>query len=361
MSIAVFPPVGASSSPRDWFDPEPGIAYLDAATYGLPPRPTIEAAERALRRWQSGAADWVEEWDRVGEDARVLFARLVGAAAEEIALIPTASVGVGLVAASLPEGCEVLVPEEEFTSVVLPMLAAEQGRGVRVRQVPFDELPDSIGPGAYLVAFSLVRAQSGEVAPLAAIVAAARRHGARVLVDATHAIPFVPVADHLGDIDYVVCHGYKHLLCPRGVGFLIVRRDRQGDLVPYLANWRAATPLYGRSYGGPLTLPATAARFDVSLAWHAWAAAIPSLDLLLRWQAEGQFHRVVAQAGGLADALGVPATGSSLVTVPVADAEATAGRLAAAGVRCAARGGNVRLSPHVWTTDDDIARAAAAL
>lgn len=361
MSTAVSPPAGASSSPRDWFDPEPGVAYLDAATYGLPPRPTVEAAERTLRRWQSGAADWVEEWDRVGENARALFARLIGTATDEIALVPTASVGVGVIAASLPEGCEILVPEEEFTSVVLPMLAAERGRGVRVRQVPFAALADAIGPDTHLVAFSLVRAQSGAVAPLADIVAAAKRHGARVLVDATHAVPFVPVADQRGGIDYLVCHGYKHLLCPRGAGFLFVRRDRQDDLVPYLANWRAATPLYARSYGGPLTLPATAARFDVSLAWHAWAAAVPSLELLLRWQAEGELARVVAQAGGLAEALGVPATGSSLVSIPVADAEATAARLAAAGVRGAARGGNVRLSPHVWTTDDDIARAAAAI
>lgn len=361
MSTAVSPSAAVSSSPRDWFDPEPGIVYLDAATYGLPPRPTVEAAERALRRWQSGAADWVEEWDRIGEDARELFARLIGAATGEVALIPTASVGVGLVAASLPEGAGVLVPEEEFTSVVLPLLAAEQGRGARVRQVPFAALAESIGPDTHLVAFSLVRAQSGDVAPLAEIVAAAARHGTRVLVDATHATPFVPVADQLGGIDYLVCHGYKHLLCPRGVGFLVVRQDRQRDLVPYLANWRAAVPLYERSYGGPLTLPETAARFDVSLAWHAWAAAIPSLELLLRWQAEGEFDRVVAQASRLAAALGVPATGSSITTVPVADAEATAARLAAAGVRCAARGGRVRLSPHVWTTDDDIARAAAVL
>lgn len=361
MSIAVSPPSSVSSSPRDWFDPEPDVAYLDAATYGLPPRPTVEAAERALRRWQSGAADWVEEWDRVGEDARGAFARLIGATTAEIALTPTASVGVGLVAASLPEGSEVLVPNEEFTSVVLPMLAAEHGRGVRVRQVPFAALADEIGPDTHLVAFSLVRAQSGEVAPLAGIIAAAARHGARVLVDATHAIPFVPVVEHLGGIDYLVCHGYKHLLCPRGVGFLFVRRNRQNDLVPYFANWRAAVPLYERSYGGPLSLPDTAARFDVSLAWHAWAAAVPSLELLLEWQAAGELARVVAQAGRLADALGVPATGSSLVTLPVADAEATAARLAAAGIRCAARGGNVRLSPHVWTTDDDTARAAAAL
>jgi selenocysteine lyase/cysteine desulfurase len=348
-------------APRAWFDPEPGIAYLDAATYGLPPRPTVEAAERAIRRWQTGAADWVAEWDLVAERSRALFAELIGAAADEIALVPTASVGIGTVAASLPAGAEVVVPADEFASVVLPLLAAERGRGARVREVPVTELAGAIRPETQLVAVSLVRAQSGEVAPLAEIAAAAAEHGARVLVDATQAIPFVPVADHLQGIDYLVCHGYKHLLCPRGVGFLRVRRDRWDDLVPYLANWRSAAPPLGRALGGPLALADSAARFDVSLAWHAWAAAAPSLELLLRWRDEGELARVVAQAARLATALGQRPTGSSIASVPVPDAEAAAASLAAAGIRCAARGGRVRLSPHVWTTDEEIARPVAAV
>ena len=32
---------------RALFRPEPGTAYLDAATYGLPPRPTVAAMARS--------------------------------------------------------------------------------------------------------------------------------------------------------------------------------------------------------------------------------------------------------------------------------------------------------------------------
>ncbi|MER3437709.1 MAG: aminotransferase, partial [Chloroflexota bacterium] len=211
---------------RGLFAPAPGLVYLDAATYGLPPRPAVEALERALHRWQSGEANWIEEWDREGEACRALFARLIGAQPENIALIPTVSVGAGMVAASVPPGSQILVPQDEFKSVVLPMLAAGQARGARVHEMPFATLAEAIAPGTHLVAFSLTRAQSGETAPLGDICAAAREHGAQVLVDATHAIPFVPVAEHLDDIDYLVCHGYKHLLCPRGVAFLYVHPRR---------------------------------------------------------------------------------------------------------------------------------------
>ena len=122
---------------RDLFDPAPGLVYLDAATYGLPPRPSVEALTRALHRWQSGEAEWVEEWDRKGEACRAHFAALIGGDIADIALVPTASAGVGLIAASLPEGIELVVPDDEFTSVLLPLLVAEKARGIRPRRVAF--------------------------------------------------------------------------------------------------------------------------------------------------------------------------------------------------------------------------------
>jgi len=56
---------------RALFSPTPGVAYLDSATYGLPPEPTTRAMSTALDAWRSGSADWVADWDRPAEDARV--------------------------------------------------------------------------------------------------------------------------------------------------------------------------------------------------------------------------------------------------------------------------------------------------
>ena len=347
---------------RSLFDPAPGIAYLDAATYGLPPTPSVEALTCALRRWQTGEADWVDEWDRTGESCRSHFAALTGGNAEEIALVPTASVGVGLVAAALPEDIEVVVADDEFTSVLFPLLVAEETRHVRLRRVAFGDLASAIGPQTTLVAFSLTRSQDGATAALGDIAAAARHHGAQLLVDATHAIPFVPVERWIADIDYLVCHGYKHLLCPRGVAFFHVRRDRWNDIQPWLANWRAGEPLYMRSYGGSLDdLARDARRFDVSLAWHAWVGAEPSLALLVEWRERGFLEDAKMLANRLASGLGVEEPSASIVSLRVHDAEAAEIALAEVGVRCAARGGNIRLSPHVYNTADDVDRAIDAL
>jgi selenocysteine lyase/cysteine desulfurase len=350
-----------TDSIRALFRPEPGTVYLDTATYGLPPLPTMRAMDDALRAWQAGSANWIEDWDKQGDAARACFAELIGAAADEIALVPTVSVGVGPMVAALRAGDEVLVPANEFTSVLFPFLVAAETRGVAVREAPFDALAEAIDARTRLVAFSLVRSQDGKAARLADICAAARAHDSRVLVDATHAIPFVPVAAELASIDALVCHGYKHLLCPRGAGFLYVRRDRWDDLPPVAANWRAADPPFARSYGGTLSPAPGAARFDVSLDWFAWVGARQSLDLLVEWQRDGALAPVLDLAADLADRLGLEPRTSSIVAVPVENARAALATLRAAGIRADAPGGVVRFAPHVYTTTDDIARAADAV
>ncbi|MDQ3692492.1 MAG: aminotransferase class V-fold PLP-dependent enzyme [Chloroflexota bacterium] len=346
---------------RALFKPEPESIYLDTATYGLLPSPTVAAMQRALLRWQAGSADFIAEWERAGDESRALFARLIGAGEDEIALVPTVSVGVGPMVASLAPGDEVVVPDAEFTSVLFPLLVAAESRGVIVRQVPFAGVAGAITGRTRLAAFSLVQSQGGRAADLAGICQAARQHGARVLVDATHAIPFYPVAGFLPAIDVLVCHGYKHLLCPRGAGFLYVRRDVQDALPPVHANWRSVATFDAGSYGGPLALAPDARRFDVSLDWLAWVGARQSLALLLEWQAAGALTAAHQLARELARQLGEPPPGASVVSCPVADAETVLTMLGRAGIRAGAPAGRIRLAPHVYNTAAEIDRVVSLL
>jgi selenocysteine lyase/cysteine desulfurase len=344
---------------RALFEPDPASVYLDSATYGLPPRPTVDAMHASISDWQAGTANWVRDWDTRGENCRAAFAALTGSPTDCVALMPSVSAGVGMVAATLTASDEVVIPDDEFTSVLFPVLVAARDRGVRVREVPFGRLAESVGPNTTLVAFSLVQSHSGRTAAMNEIVAAARKAGARTLVDVTHAVPFVPVSD---GADFVVCAAYKHLLSPRGVAFLIVARERWDDLPPLFANWRSSSDPYSVYYGGPLDLAPNAARFDVSLAWFAWAGAAVSLELLADWQRRGLLQEPVGLARRLAVQLGVPEPIGTVVSVGVAeDAEAVRAELGRAGVKAAVRAGSVRLSPHVYNTAEQIDRAAAAL
>jgi selenocysteine lyase/cysteine desulfurase len=225
--------------------------------------------------------------------------------------------------------------------------------------VPFEALAESVTPSTTLVAFSLVQAQSGRTAALGDIVAASKRVGARTLVDATHALPFVPLVE---GIDYLACSAYKHLLCPRGVAFLYVARQHWDTLLPILANWRSMSQPYGHHFGGGPELAPTAARFDVSLAWFSWAGAAVSLRLLAEWQQQGLLDEVPPLAQRLASRVGIEAPRGTVVSVPVKeDAETVRARLAEQGIKAAVRVGSVRLAPHVYTTEAQIDTAAEAL
>jgi selenocysteine lyase/cysteine desulfurase len=347
------------SDPAALFRPADGLAYLDSATYGLPPVPTVDAMRQALSAWEAGTARWIEDWDVVAEDARAHFADLVGVAPPSVALLPAASVGVGTVAASLRPGAHVLAAEREFTSLLFPLLVAEQQRSATVTVAPVDDLARRIDPDTDLVAFSLVHMQTGRVAPAADIIAAAAAAGARVLIDASHGIPFVdPLAEAA---DFVVCAAYKHLLCPRGTAFLTVRPDRIAELVPWNANWRAADDPYGRYVGGPLTLADSAARFDPSMAWHLWIGAAASLGLLRQWRRDGLLDGVRAMADDLARRLGLSPTGSSIVAVPVSDMGEARTALEGARIKAGVHTTMVRLSCHVYTTPADVDRAVEVL
>lgn len=342
------------------FAPAAGIAYLDSATYGLPPDATLVAMREALSAWQGGTADWIEDWDRVGERARTAFGRLVGTDPANVANIPAVSVGVGMIAASLTSADDVVVPSDEFTSVLFPLLVARE-RGVSVREVPLEGLEEAIRPGTTLVAFSLVQMQTGRLARLGAVLDRAASVGARTLVDATQGVPLIPLGTAIDRIDYLVAAAYKHLLCPRGVAFMTISAEGRGEIPPILANWRAADRPYGRFFGGPLTLADDAARFDVSLAWLPWIGAAASLELLATWSAAGALREPLVLAERLAGLLGLPWGGGPLVCAPIRDREGAQAALAAARVRAAVRGDAIRMSTHVYTSDEDIVRAADAL
>ncbi len=339
---------------RAAFSPVDG--YLDAATLGLPPRASADALREALDAWQSGRAD-AAAYDAAVRRSRAAYARLVGVPVEHVAVGSQASSLVGVVAAGLPDGAEVVVVDGDFTSVVFPFLA-HADRGVRVRHVPLDRLADEVRPGTDLVAFSLVQSRDGRVADADAVCAAAAAVGARTLCDTTQAAGWFPV--DASRFDVTVCSAYKWLCGPRGAAFLTVRPDVAATLRPLHAGWYAGADVWASVYGPDMTLAPDARRFDVSPAWLCWVGLAPALELL----AAVDPREVRAHDARLADTLrarlGLRPTGSAIVVLPDATGSLRA-RLAEHGVRAAGRGGGVRLAFHVWCSEADVERAAEAL
>lgn len=327
--------------------------YLAACTVGLP---TIQARD-AVWADISGRPDLTRYCTAV-EQSRAHFARLVGVTVDRIAIGSQTSVQVSLIAAALPDGAEVLCPENEFSSLVLPFVHA--GRGIRVRTVPLASLADAITDETALVAFSIVQSATGEVADADAVIRAASLHGTRTLCDATQAVGWMPV--DASRFDAVVCHAYKWLCAPRGVSFLALTAEFARTLTPVHAGWYAGDDPWASCYGGDAHLAGCARRFDVSPAWQAFVGAEPALRMFADADPDDLFDATTGLAWSFRDRMGLtqPERPSAIVTWPDESGNDLA-RLTAAGIVASGRNGRTRVGFHVFNDEGDVALAAVAL
>ena len=325
---------------RALFAPEG--TYLNTASYGLPPRPGWDALQQALDEWRHGRTSW-EDWNATTDRARAVFARLVNADPANVTVGASASALVGLIAASLPAGTRVLVPDIEFTSTLFPFLAQP---GLEVTTVPAARLAESIEAGTDFVAFSAVQMSTGEVADVDAILAAAAGHDALTVADASQAAGWLPLDATRFDFLYAI--GYKWLISPRGTAWLAVAPERLHSLVPTAANWFASGEPYDAFIGPPLRLTDDARRLDTSPAWFSWVGALPALELLEQVGIEAIHEHDVGLANRFRAGMGLEPGNSAIVTVP-GDVEA----LRAAGVQAAKPGGKVRVGFHLYNDEED--------
>ncbi|MBY8881805.1 aminotransferase class V-fold PLP-dependent enzyme [Actinacidiphila acidipaludis] len=356
-AVAAAGPSPAAVAAAEFPGLEPG--YLNTATLGVPPRRAVTAMREALDAWESGRS-YTDRYEAAVVAARAAYARITGVAVERVALASTVAGAVGLIAAQLPEGAEVVLAEGDFSSLVQPFAGAP---GVRPRIVPLGEVAAAVRPSTALVAVSTVQSADGRVGDLPAIRQAAAAHGARVLLDATQSAGWLPL--DASRYDYVVCHGYKWLLGPHGACFLTVAEGAEATLSPGFAGWYAGDDPWASCYGPVPRLAPGARRFDARPAYLSFVGAAASLSLIEEIGVPAIHAHDVAAAASLREGLAglgyAPVPGdSAIVAVPGVPPAAEA-RLAAAGVRFSSRAGNLRLAPHLYTAPADLALALDAL
>jgi selenocysteine lyase/cysteine desulfurase len=351
---AIAPPPALDVARREFAG---GRDYLAACTVGLPSRATQRAVWADLDACASGRPD-LAAYSAAVERSRALFASLVGVGAESVAVGSQTSVAAATVATALPHGAEVLVPEGEFSSLVLPFI--HSGRELVVRAAPLAELAAHVRPATALVAFSVVQSATGEVADAAAIAAAAAAQNALTLCDATQAVGWLRVEASV--FDAVVCHAYKWLCAPRGVSFLTVSDRLGARMTPLNAGWYAGDDPWSSCYGGEVELAPDARRFDVSPAWQAFIGAAPALELFASLDAADLHEHATGLAAAFRAGLGLapPERASAIVTWEDPDGRDLT-RLMSAGITASGRSGRARVAFHVFNDHDDVDLALAAL
>jgi cysteine desulfurase/selenocysteine lyase len=213
------------------------LIYLDNAATTQKPTVVLERIRRSYieecANIHRGVYQLSERATAAHDQARDKVRDFLGAdRASEIIFVRGATEGVNLVAQSygrtnVGPGDEVLITAMEHHSNLVPWQMLCQERGATLQVAPIDERGDLIwsefenrlGPRTKIVAFTYVSNALGTVNPAKAMIDAAHRHGAVVLVDAAQAVPHVPVDVRELDCDFLVFSGHK-LYGPTGIGVL---------------------------------------------------------------------------------------------------------------------------------------------
>ncbi len=352
--------------------------YLNAASTGPLPQSAVAAANQwtALRA-QPHRIPLSLMFDTVAT-SRTQFAQLVGADADEIALMPNTTYGLNLAARALPMRPGVILTfDGEFPSCVYPFQALSS-RGISLELVPRkDGLPDEdtlvqaiARPDVVAVVISWVQFATGYVADLERIGRACRANGVLFIVDGIQGCGIREIDLHALPVDIFASGAQKWQLGPWGTGFVYVRRALIETLEPHDVGWacmRASTD-YTRLTDYDFDFFPDARRFEVvTLAYHDFAVANAGTALLLDTglvnvaaHIEALGRRVLDWATSRSDVrLVTPvdaARRAGVIAFAPADVQATSERLRNAKVTHVTREGAVRLSPHCYNTVEDIDR-----
>ena len=368
---------------RRLFDVPDDIAYLNVANLAPQLRPVRAAAEAALERrgapWTIAPADWFADVERL----RGLFARVIGADPEGVALIPASSYGMAVAAANLEAGAgtRVIVIDEEYPSGIYTWRAFARRTGAAVHTVRRERgqswteaILDELDERVRIVSVPNVHWTNGALVDLERVCARAHELDAAIVLDVSQSAGAMPLDVEALRPDFLISVGYKWLFGPFGVAYMYVD-ERRRDGEPIEHNWinRAGSEDFARLVDYTDELQPGARRFDVGARTNFMLVpmAIAALEQVLEWSVEaigstladvtGAIERGVRQRG--IEAIPAAERGPHMIGVALSDTprDELAAALEARDVHAGVRSSWLRVAPHLHTTDADLERLFGAL
>ena len=311
---------------------------------------------------------------------RPLLSLLLGGSADEYALVTSTGVGLGLAAAGYAwvPGDNVVVPAGEHWNNTFPWLALRT-RGIDVRVVPLGadqrldpvQVAERVNERTRMVAAAAVNHLTGFRSDLRRLSRIAHDCGALFVVDGVQAAGVVPLNVDDDGIDVLAGAGFKWLLGLHGTGYVYVRRDAWERVQPVLPGMFAAEDnLHDLRW-----LP-NAQRYETgSLAYalfHAWTAGlgmiheigVPAIHARVLDLTSRLISGLRARGMTVVTPAAHPGERSAIVTFTAASQEANRAlhaHLSGQGISISLRGGQCRVSPSFYNTEEEIDRLLAAL
>jgi len=360
---------------------QPAGVYMDSGYF----HPLSQGAQKAVQGYlnykAAGGLGSAFDVEAMQEGVRADFARLVGAAPDEISFTPSTTTAENLIisACGLTTQGRIVTDRLHYFGS-LHLYESLRARGVDVAilephegRIRLEDLAEALVQTTNLVALSAVSSSNGFAADVAQVCALAHSRGALVYVDAIQAIGAVPFDLGALGVDFCGCGAYKWLMGDMGLAFLYVRAERRPHLKQPQFGARQLQPATRAALQGaePSTWAASSsgsAFFEVGTIANACVAA---LSFSLPWLLNVGVAKIASHRQALmeqiADGLGrfglapelPPTAASPIVTYRHPRAEALSKALKAAQMYATVYHDRVRLSPSVFNTPSDVEALAA--
>ncbi len=365
---------------RPLFDLPEGVVYLNTAYMSPSLHAVTQAGIAGVRLkahpWQVEPAHFFTG----AEQARALFAQLIGAQADDIAIIPAASYGLAIAARNLPltAGQDIVLLDNQFPANVHPWVRRARESGARLVTVPqpgpddadptwTPRILDAITARTAIVALPHCHWTDGSLIDLHAVSAGARAVGAALVLDLAQSAGALPFDVARVRPDYAVAPTYKWLLGPYSFGFAYIAPHRQ-DGVPLEETWigREGSEDFAGLVDYREAYAPGARRFDMGqrAQFHLLPMAVAALERLLAWRVEAiaatlciKTDSIAARARALGLDPGAPGTRAphfAGIRFPNGLPEGLLDALRARHIYLSIRGTSLRVTPHLYTTDEDI-------
>jgi cysteine desulfurase / selenocysteine lyase len=357
------------------------LYFNHAAVSPLPRRVADAITAHVANARERGAADW-RKWFATIERTRGKAARLVAAKPAEIAILPSTSWALNVVARSFRwrRGDNVVGDDMEFPSNSLPWrLLEDEGieyRAARNREgrIALEDLAPLVDLRTRVVAVSWVAFHNGWVYPIDEIGRFCRDRGILFVVDAIQGLGALPLDVSETAVDVLAADSHKWLLGTEGCTIAYVREDVRDMLPPRFGGWwNTRAEESGAGFlSEKLDFYSTARRYEPGTVPTAQVSGLEAaLDLLAEMTPGTVRSRILELVGSLRDGLAARGwriatpepLGSGILAAapPKGDARETAKALEARGIIVAPREGAVRFSPHAGNDLGQVERLLAAI
>lgn len=380
--MAIEPYISDEATRRRHFPVADRRVFMAHAAVTALPRAAVEAMDEYSRRGSEDSQENPWTWEQL-QRTREAAARLLGAGADEVAMLGPTSLGLNLVAAGLPwqPGDEVVYYADDYPANVYPWRGLE-ARGVKavpVRteqpgRITWDVVEAALTRRTRLVALASCHFTSGYRIDLDGIGLRLRERDVLFSVDAIQSLGAFPMT--VEHVDFLSADSHKWLLGPMGAGIFYVKRSRMEILAPALLGaLNVVSPDYVAQ--DEMRFHPGARRYEPgTLSFPGLLGMRASMELLLDAGIDAVAARIVELRAALLEAVrpmgfrlyGEDAVPSGILSIhhPERDSKATFQRLRDNGVSLSLRHDRdglalLRFSPHFYNTFEEIDRVAGLL